>query len=1177
MVSFPSAAVGEPQAVNRQVLKCYVEGRSHTCEAEQLRALVEEAGTVPSRIEIGNGADVELSETLVIPKGADIEFVNTLRLPFGDSRIIRADGSFTGSLIRVEKGAKLTLSQDPSSNDERLIIDSRAQYEHVVKGSSFAPTVDVRGELVMNEGSITGARKLTGSHEGAVTVTGEDAKFTLNGGSVTDNQRKLGSASSTQYGAANVALYKGATMVMNGGEVSNGRTETSDAYGETGGIGVFDGAHLTVNGGKITDNHGWVGNINAFNWQQSVCSKEDTAATRARVDINGGEISNGSAAFGGGGINIFGNADVTMNGGTIKDNYASNGGGVNAMDLYVWGASGTWAEVAGDGKDCGFTPEEWTKVSPGSFTMNGGSITGNTSSRTGGGINVVSNGVHVNAGLIESNEARQQGGGVYIATKSYAAHFKDALITENEATSDRGVAFGGGIWLCPTGNLTMHVTNGAAVFENIASRERASGQWGDDIAHDNYGTASKAGVRLDSRMLGGGMPAYYKDGSYSSDRFDPENPGKKQVFDGTARDSDDSSDYRTSISNEGLKTVANAQAKDAARSWARLTISKNKAPRGGGIGSNGGVVFGTPGSTSVDVKKEWKDSDGGPLAAKSMVPVEVQLWGSVAGEKFPVGKPVTLNAANKWQHTFKDLPKTKTVDGEQVEIKYSVEEQGVASATATVEMSGSAKDGLTISAPAAVTPVKFQLMESTGGEKSPVGEPVELNADNDWTHTFKDLPATKEVEGKQVDITYSTKELGVSGFTFRITGDAKSGFTITNTPTQPPTTEVSVNKVWKSFDGLDLDSALMTPVKVQLMKTVAGEDSTVGEPVELNADNNWAHTFKDLPQFEIVDGKRNQVTYTVKERTIDGFSSKVTGTAKDGFVVSNTQTPPPTTAVDVTKVWEAFDGSQLDASETVPVKVQLLESTGGEKSPVGDPVELNAENGWKYSFTDLPQWKLVDGKKVDVTYSVEELTVEGFTSKVTGDAEKGFTITNTQTPPPVTSVDVTKVWKDAEGNALDADSTVPVKVQLLESTGGEKSPVGDPVELNAENGWKYSFKDLPQWKLVDGKKVDVTYSLEELTVEGFTSKVTGDAASGFTITNTQTPPPSTPPTSPTPPATPPTPPATPPAPPSTPPAQETPGKPHLPLPRTGVEVGAAAALALVFMGIGVVLIKRRKA
>ncbi|MDU0938536.1 MAG: Cna B-type domain-containing protein, partial [Dermabacter sp.] len=492
--------------------------------------------------------------------------------------------------------------------------------------------------------------------------------------------------------------------------------------------------------------------------------------------------------------------------------------------------------------------------------------------------------------------------------------------------------------------------------------------------------------------LGGGIPAYYKDGSYSSDRFDPENPGKKQVFDGTARDSDDSSDYRTSISNEGLKTVANAQAKDAARSWARLTISKNKAPRGGGIGSNGGVVFGTPESTTIEVKKEWKGSDGSQLASESTVPVKVQLWASVDGEKFPVGHPVTLNGENEWKYTFTDLPKSKTVDGEQVPVSYTVEEVAVEGFTSKV--TGDAEKGFTITNtqtpptppttevsvnkvwksfdgedldPVLTMPVKVQLTKTVDGKTSPVGEPVELNADNDWTHTFKDLPATKEVEGKQVDITYSTKELGVSGFTFRITGDAKSGFTITNTPTQPPTTEVSVNKVWKSFDGLDLDSALMTPVKVQLMKTVAGEDSTVGEPVELNADNNWAHTFKDLPQFEIVDGKRNQVTYTVKERTIDGFSSKVTGTAKDGFVVSNTQTPPPTTAVDVTKVWEAFDGSQLDASETVPVKVQLLESTGGEKSPVGDPVELNAENGWKYSFTDLPQWKLVDGKKVDVT------------------------------------------------------------------------------------------------------------------------------------------------------------------------------------------------------------------
>ncbi|MCT1717582.1 Cna B-type domain-containing protein, partial [Dermabacter hominis] len=50
-----------------------------------------------------------------------------------------------------------------------------------------------------------------------------------------------------------------------------------------------------------------------------------------------------------------------------------------------------------------------------------------------------------------------------------------------------------------------------------------------------------------------------------------------------------------------------------------------------------------------------------------------------------------------------------------------------------------------------------------------------------------------------------------------------------------------------------------------------------------------------------------------------------------------------------------------------------MESTGGEKSPVGDPVELSAENGWTHSFTDLPEWTLVEGKKVSISYSVEEL------------------------------------------------------------------------------------------------------------------------------------------------------------------------------------------------------------
>ncbi|MCT1717538.1 hypothetical protein M3A86_09645, partial [Dermabacter hominis] len=645
VVGFPSAAMAAPEPTERQVLKCYKEGAVLFCEQDQLQQLITEAGTTPTRIEIGNGMETLLTKTLVIPKGADIELVGAEVSPWsGGAKIIRDDGTFTGSLIRVEKGGKLTLS-DRTGNGEGLVINSRAQHDNVVKGNSFAPTVYVRGELVMNSGSIKGARKISSAGQGAVTIDGPEAKFTLNDGAITDNQRK-NEPSTTQNGAANVALNNGATMVMNGGEISKGyAAERWDAYNEAGGVGVFKGSHLELNGGKITGNHGWAGNINVTNWLGN-CPKpgEDTSKSRSTLVINDGEISNGSAAFGGGGVNVFGNAAVTMNGGTIKKNQAPNGGGVNAMDLYVWGAEGSFAEVPGDGMGCKFKPEEWSKVSPGGFTMNGGSITENKASRTGGGVNSVSNAVELNAGLIEGNIAHQQGGGVYVATKSYTAHFNDALITENEAISPR-TALGGGIWLCPTGDLVMHVTNGAAVFDNSAADGEQGSRWGDDFAHDNYGSVNRAGLTIDSRMLGGGEPDFYKDGaSGNASRFDAGKPGKKQVFDGTGRESDESHDYPLALNNSGLKTIADTQAKDRARSWARLTIRKNEAPRGAGVGSNGTLVFGTPEKTEVKVTKAWKTVDGKDLDAKSMVPVKVQLVGEVTGEKFELGSPVELNA-----------------------------------------------------------------------------------------------------------------------------------------------------------------------------------------------------------------------------------------------------------------------------------------------------------------------------------------------------------------------------------------------------------------------------------------------------------------------------------------------------------------------------------------------------
>ena len=560
-------------------------------------------------------------------------------------------------------------------------------------------------------------------------------------------------------------------------------------------------------------------------------------------------------------------------------------------------------------------------------------------------------------------------------------------------------------------------------------------------------------------MLGGGEHIFYKDGSRSSggSRFDANNPGKKQVFDGEARESDDEADYRTAIQDEGLKTIVDPEAKETAKSWAKLTIQKNISPRGAGVGSNGGLIFGTPETTEAKVTKAWKGADGNDLDPDATVPVKVQLVGKVGDGTSYIGQPVELNADNEWMHTFENLPKTRTVDGKQIEVEYTVEEQGV-EGTKTVKMEGNATDGLTLSAPTATSPVSVQLLESTKGKKqSPVGDPVVLNAENDWSHTFKGLPETKDVygNGNMVPIVYSFKELGVAGFEITVDGDAKDGFTVTNTQV-PVTTEVPVEKVWKDADGSALDPTEATPVKVQLTQTIGEETSNVGDPVELNAENEWKHTFKDLPQYKVSDGKRTKITYSVDELSVDGFTSKVTGDAEKGFTITNTENPPATTDVPVEKVWKDADGADLDASETQPVKVQLVKTVGDTTSKVGDPVELNADNAWKHTFTNLSVIEKVDGKKLDVTYSVEEIAVSGFKSELTGDAENGFVLTNTQIPP-VSEVPVEKVWKAADGSELDPSESQPVKVQLVKTVGDAISKVGDPVELNAGNGWKYTF------------------------------------------------------------------------------------------------------------------------
>lgn len=345
------------------------------------------------------------------------------------------------------------------------------------------------------------------------------------------------------------------------------------------------------------------------------------------------------------------------------------------------------------------------------------------------------------------------------------------------------------------------------------------------------------------------------------------------------------------------------------------------------------------------------------------------------------------------------------------------------------------------------------------GNDSPVGAPVTLNEDNQWTHEFTQLPV---VDNTGKSVTYTVKEVNTpTGYTSTITGDQEHGYTITNTHT-PEVTTVKGKKTWddnNNQDGIRPDS-----ITVTLMANGHPTLTTVA-----SANTNWEYSFTNLPVYSA--GKK--ITYTVTENPVTGYTTHV-----NGYNITNTHTPE-VTSVKGKKTWN--DNNNQDGIRPDSVTVNLL--ADGTKIA---STTVTKDNNWAYEFTNLPVNK--DGKKI--VYTLEETPVDGYTSSV-----HGYDITNTHTPD-VTSISLTKVWEDK--NNKKGSRPDSISVQLYAN--GQK--VGEPVTVSQKNNWTHTFTQLPVNK--DGKKI--TYTVEEVdTPTGYTSTITGDQSHGFTITNTATP------------------------------------------------------------------------
>ena len=463
----------------------------------------------------------------------------------------------------------------------------------------------------------------------------------------------------------------------------------------------------------------------------------------------------------------------------------------------------------------------------------------------------------------------------------------------------------------------------------------------------------------------------------------------------------------------------------------------------------------TPETTEITGTKTWDDGNNQDGKRPESIKVNLLANGKQIDSK-------TVTSTDEWKYTFSNLP--KYANGEVIE--YTIDEDEVPEYSSKIDgyyIINSYTPGKTSvnvtkewkdeDNQDGIRPTSVSVQLYADGEK--IGETVELNTNNEWQHTFNDLPEKKN--GR--DIVYTVKELTkIDGYTSTVIHQENSNNFIIKNTHEIEKTSISGKKIW--MDNDNQDGLRPESVTVNLLK-----DNQVINARTITAKDDWKYEFNDLPKYE--NGK--EIKYSVSEENVEGYTSSIAG-----YDITNTHVPE-TTQVSGVKKWN--DSNNQDGLRPKSIVVNLY--ANGDKI---DYMRVTETDNWKYSFDNLPVYK--NGKKI--VYTIREEDVEGYKSEV-----NGYNLINTYKPA-TTSISVMKFWDD--GNNQDGIRPTSVSVQLYAD--GEK--IDDTVALNTENNWQYTFNDLPEKK--DGKLIH--YTVKEIdNPKGYKSTVKQKENNTFVITN----------------------------------------------------------------------------
>ena len=339
-------------------------------------------------------------------------------------------------------------------NNQTLVIDSEfLTLQGRDNNSNSVVYIWRGGSLVLKNGIIAGNTNNVGNGGGVfVSANGlaaaNSSSFTMKGGVISGNV-----VTSTTFGngyGGGIAV-QGGNFILTGGSINNNTTNRNgggvcvfgtstfnmsggeivgNTAGSGAGVSIGTGQHLTIStftmsGGKINNNianASWAGSGGGVLIASGVLVG-DTASDCVFI-MTGGEINDNIAALGGG-VRVGFHSSFTMKGGTISGNTATRTDGFGGGGVFI----------------------SENRINRDEFTILDGEISNNTAIRSGGGVYMGGNDdvvFRMEGGVISGNTA-DDGGGVYVRIDNPDGNTNCNFIMAGGLINGNSANFGGGV------------------------------------------------------------------------------------------------------------------------------------------------------------------------------------------------------------------------------------------------------------------------------------------------------------------------------------------------------------------------------------------------------------------------------------------------------------------------------------------------------------------------------------------------------------------------------------------------------------------------------------------------------------------------------------------------------------------------------------------------------------